>query len=187
MAYSHYPTFSLLWVKGIPNIFQSVSDFDFLRFKVSQTLRYGYFSRFSYTASVGKFFNTNRLSFADYYHFYGNEAYVSLDHSGAEPYQLLPQYVFSTNDWYVSANAHYSSPLLALKYIPFLTNAPFNENLYFSYLLHPVMRNYVEAGYGISLFQLMDLGAYVGFNDKGYYSWGFRFSMDLKSITGVVL
>jgi hypothetical protein len=49
------------------------------------------------------------------------------------------------------------------------------------------MRHYAEAGYGISLLRLMDLGVYIGFNDKGYYSWGFRFSMDLKSITDVVL
>ena len=187
MAYSHYPTFSLLWIKGIPNMFESVSDFDFLRFKISQTIRYGYFSRFSYAASAGKYFNTNRLSFADYRHFYGNEAFVSFDHTGAEPYQLLPQYTFSTNDWYASANAHYRSPLLALKYIPFLSNAPFEENLYFSYLLHPNLRNYAEAGYGISLLRLMDVGVYVGFSEKGYHSWGFRFSMDLKSITEVVL
>ncbi|MCL2097339.1 MAG: DUF5686 and carboxypeptidase regulatory-like domain-containing protein [Bacteroidales bacterium] len=187
MMYSHYPTFSLLWLKGIPNMFESVSDFDFLRFKVSQTISYGYFSEFSYTASAGKFFNAKRLSFADFRHFYANEALASLDHTGAEPYQLLPQYTFSANDWYLSANAHYRSPLLALKYLPFLSNALFDENLYFSYLLHPEMRHYVEVGYGISLLKLMDIGAYVGFNDKGYRSWGFRFSMDLKSITEVVL
>ncbi|MDR0294927.1 MAG: DUF5686 and carboxypeptidase regulatory-like domain-containing protein [Prevotellaceae bacterium] len=187
MMYSDYPTFSLLWMKGIPNVFESVSDFDFLRFKISQTVRYGYFSRFSYTASAGKYFNTNRLSFADFRHFYSNEAFVSFDHTGAEPYQLLPQYTFSTNDWYVNANAHYSSPLLALKYLPFLSNILFDENLYFSYLLHPEMRNYIEVGYGISLFRLMNIGVYVGFNEKGYRSWGFRFSMDLKSITEVML
>jgi len=187
MMYSNYPTLSLLWIKGIPDVFQSVSDFDFLRFKISQTVRYGYFSQFSYAASAGKYFNSNRLSFADFWHFYGNEAFVSFNHTGAEPYQLLPQYTFSTNDWYVSANAHYRSPLLALKYIPFLTNAPFDENLYLSYLLHPEMRNYTEIGYGISLFKLMDIGVYAGFNEKGYYGWGFRFSMDLKSITEIVL
>jgi hypothetical protein len=48
------------------------------------------------------------------------------------------------------------------------------------------MRNYVEAGYGISLLDLIDAGAYVGFYEKGYYSWGFRLSMDLNSLTEVL-
>jgi hypothetical protein len=92
----------------------------------------------------------------------------------------------------VAVSAGKSSYIFAACWISFFrsshnSNALFNENLYISYLLHPEMRNYVEIGYGISLLKLMDIGAYIGFSEKGYRSWGFRFSMDLKSITEVVL
>ncbi len=187
MVRSDYPTLSLLWVKGLPDVFRSTSDFDFLRLQIRQQLRYGYYSRFNYNVEGGLFINDNNVAFADYRHFYGNEAYVSLSHNGAAVYQLLPQYTYSTNAWYLSANAHYRSPLLALKYLPFLANAPFDENLYAAYLLQPNLRHYAEVGYGLSLLQFMDVGVHIGLSAAGFYGWGFRLSMDLKRIREIVL
>ncbi len=183
MLHSRYPTFSLLWKKGIPDVFNSVSDFDLLQFKITQHFEFGYYNEFNYTAGAGKFFNTRRMAFADYTHFYGNEAGVSLnDHSQSIPYQLLPQYTYSTDNWYVGGYARYQSPLLALKYIPFLTNALFNENLYVSYLLQPNLRHYTETGYGWSFANLAEAGVYVGVSETGFYGWGLRLSINIDDL-----
>ncbi len=183
MAHSRYPTFSLLWEKGIPDIFNSVSDFDLLQFKITQNFKFGYYNEFNYTAGAGNFFNTRHMAFADYTHFYGNEAGVSFnDHSQSIPYQLLPQYTYSTNNWYVGGYARYQSPLLALKYIPFLTNVPFNENLHVSYLLQPNLRHYTEIGYGWSFANMAGVGVHAGFSANGFYGWGFRLLINFDSI-----
>ena len=181
MDYSDYPTFSLTWRKGIPNVFRSISDFDFLKFHITQTFRFGYFNRFTYAVETGTFFNTKRLSFADFKHFYANDAGFSMSHDISEGYQLLPGYTHSTDQWYAGAKAHYSAPYLLIKRLPFLESMLFNEGLYLSYLLDPQRRHYVEAGYGISLEGMMSVGVFVGTHNRHNYVWGIRGSIKLDS------
>jgi hypothetical protein len=179
MDYSTYPTFSLTWHKGIPRMFHSTSDFDFLKFNIRQTFRFGYFNRFTYVAETGKFFNTKSMSFADFKHFYTNEAGFSLNHDISHGYQLLPGYTHSTNRWYAAAKVHYSAPYLLIKRLPFLESMLFGEDLYLSYLWEPQMKHYVEAGYGISFGGIMSVGVFMGANNRHDYSWGVRGSIDL--------
>jgi hypothetical protein len=180
MDNSDYPTFSLTWRKGIPDVFHSASDFDFLKFHVTQTFHFGYFNQFTYTVETGKFFNTKSMSFADFKHFYANDAGFSMNHNINNGYQLLPGYTYSTNQWYVGAKAHYSAPYLLIKCLPFLESILFDENLYLSYLLEPQRRHYVEAGYGISLGGIMSAGVFMGTHDLYNYVWGIRGAIDLS-------
>jgi hypothetical protein len=182
MDYSDYPTFSVTWHKGIPAVFRSASDFDFLKFNITQTVRFGYFNRFTYAVETGKFFNTKRLSFADFKHFYVNDAGFSLNRDIKHGYQLLPGYTYSTDQWYVSAKAHYSAPYLLIKRLPFLESMLFGEDLYLSYLLEPQRRHYVEAGYGISFGGMMSAGVFVGAHDRHNFIWGIRGSIDLSIV-----
>ena len=181
---SNYPTFSLQWKKGIKTVFQSDSDFDFLRIDLTQSISYGYFNRFNYTASAGKFFNDRRLAFADFAHFYTNEPAVSFNRNFGVPYQLLNCYNNSTDKWYVTAAASYYSPYILIKRMPFLSNMLFGENLYASYLLQPQMQHYLETGYGITLTDMLGIGVFVGFENARYRSWGFRLSLNISSVTG---
>ncbi len=182
--HSNYPTFTAQWRKGLTNVFESDSDFDFVRLNISQSISYGYFNRFVYAVEGGKFFNTEKLAFADFKHFYANEPAVSLNKDFGTPYQLLPCYTYSTNDWYAAASVHYFSPYILLKRIPFLQNMLFGENLYASYLLQPQLRHYVELGYGITLTDMLGFGAFVGFEKAQYRSWGLRFSLNIASVVG---
>jgi hypothetical protein len=182
MDYSNYPTFSLTWRKGIPNVFHSTSDFDFLKFNVAQTIRFGYFNKFTYAVETGKFFNTKSMSFADFKHFYTNDAGFSMNHDISHGYQLLPGYAHSTNRWYAGAKAHYSTPYLLIKRLPFLESMLFGEDLYLSYLWEPQMRHYVEAGYGLSFEGLISVGVFVGCHNRHEYTWGVRGSIDLGAM-----
>jgi hypothetical protein len=174
MIHSDYPTFSATWNKGIPDVFQSSSNFDFLKANIRHKIRFGYFNSFSYFVEGGKFFNTKKMSFADFRHFYVNDAGLSMDHDLSQGFQLLNGYVHSTNEWYALAKVEYKSIYLLLKRLPFLSNALFTEDLYASYLLQPQTRHYFEAGYGISLTKAFGMGIFAGFDNGQYYGWGVR-------------
>jgi hypothetical protein len=182
MDYSDFPTFSLTWRKGIPAVWRSTSDFDFLQFNITHTIRFGYFNRFTYIVETGKFFNTQRLSFADFKHFYVNDAGFALNRDIRHGYQLLPGYTYSTDQWYATAKAHYSAPYMLIKRLPFLESMLFGEDLYLSYLLEPQRRHYVEAGYGISFGGMMSVGVFVGAHDRHNFLWGIRGSIDLSIV-----
>ena len=182
MLYSHYPTFNLRWTRGWTGVFDSNSDFDLLSFNINQRINIHSDAEFSYDISAGKFFNNENVAFHNFRHFNSNEAGVSFS-TITQPYQLLPMYTYSTNDWYVTAKANYSARYMALKYIPFFANALMNENLSVSYLLTPQMRHYTEFGYGLTnIYFFGDIGVYVGFEENKYYGWGVRAAINLDNL-----
>lgn len=181
MLHSSYPTFMVGWKKGIPNVFDSKSDFDMGIASIRQKIDLGIFKSFSYRLEGSKFFNRKEMHFADFRHFAIEESMFLLgDLSGGSLY--LPQtYLSSTNEWYLLGTAEYRTPYLLLKYLPFLSNTYWQEGLQLSYLRTPYVRNYTEVGYsltGIGL--LLGVGVYVGFDDFKYESFGVRFSMALS-------
>ena len=182
MMYSHYPTFNLRWTRGWTGVFDSNSDFDLLSFNINQRINIHSDAVFSYDISAGKFFNNENVAFHNFRHFNSNEAGVSFS-TITQPYQLLPMYTYSTNDWYVTANANYSARYMALKYIPFFANTLMNENLSVSYLLTPQIRHYTEFGYGLTnIYFFGDIGVFVGFEENKYYGWGVRAAINLDNL-----
>jgi len=63
---SKWPTFYASWRKGIPGIFKSVVDFDYLEFGVEQELKLGVTGVSKYNIRSGSFFNTKDLRMVDY-------------------------------------------------------------------------------------------------------------------------
>lgn len=63
---SKWPTFIMRWRKGIPSIFNSKIDFDYLEFEVKQQLRLGLAGISEYSFITGSFLNTNKVSIVDY-------------------------------------------------------------------------------------------------------------------------
>ena len=182
MLSPNYPTFLVEWIKGIPGIRGSHSDFDFAHIGVWQSKNFGYHNTFEYAVDAGKFLNTKELYFADFHHTYTNQSGVSLNR-GLNSFQLLSTYALSTPKWYAEAHAKYQTPYLALKYIPFFTNPLIREGLQISYLLQPALRNYVEVGYSMNnLFMLFDVGIFAGFEQAKYRSWGLRLSVPIERL-----
>lgn len=62
---SKWPTFYLSYEKGIPKIFGSDVDHDYLSFAISQSFKIGTLGTSSYYASTGTFLNTRSLKDAD--------------------------------------------------------------------------------------------------------------------------
>ena len=56
----------------------------------------------------------------------------------------------------------------------------FNESILLKYLYTPTQKNYVEAGYYIDLFKILNLGVNVSFDKMKYDSWGIRLAIPLN-------
>ncbi|MCX6316656.1 MAG: DUF5686 and carboxypeptidase regulatory-like domain-containing protein [Bacteroidetes bacterium] len=85
---SVWPTFYVLWKKGIPGVFGSKINFDYLELAIQQSVKLGIMGNSSYTVRTGSFFNQKDLRLVDYkYQRRGdpllflnpNEAFQSLD------------------------------------------------------------------------------------------------------------
>ena len=63
---SNWPTFSVRWRKGIPGIFRSTIDFDYLEFGIKQKIIVGLAGEFNYSFITGSFLNSKDLRLVDY-------------------------------------------------------------------------------------------------------------------------
>jgi hypothetical protein len=61
-----WPTFYVKWKKGIPNIFKSKIDFDYLEFGIEQKINLGVAGATIYTIKTGDFPNKKNLRIVDY-------------------------------------------------------------------------------------------------------------------------
>ena len=63
---SKWPTFYVIWRKGIPKLFRSEIDFDYLEFGVEHHINLGVAGQTNYIIKSGDFTNTNDLRIIDY-------------------------------------------------------------------------------------------------------------------------
>lgn len=63
---SKWPTFYVIWKKGLPGLFKSEIDFDYLEFGLEQNINLGVLGNTSYIIKSGDFINTKDLRIIDY-------------------------------------------------------------------------------------------------------------------------
>jgi hypothetical protein len=63
---SKWPTFYVTWRKGVPQLFASKIDFDYLEFGLEQHINLGVAGQTAYIAKTGDFLNTKDLRIIDY-------------------------------------------------------------------------------------------------------------------------
>jgi hypothetical protein len=63
---SKWPTFSVLWRKGIPGVLESKIDFDYLEFGIHQKLKLGLLGISEYGIITGNFLRTKKMGIVDY-------------------------------------------------------------------------------------------------------------------------
>jgi hypothetical protein len=63
---SKWPTFYIHWYTGIPKLFKSEIDFDYLEFGLIQQINFGIAGNTSYVFKTGKFIDTTKLEYIDY-------------------------------------------------------------------------------------------------------------------------
>lgn len=177
---SRYPTFKFEYERGFKGVMDSDSDYELIKASVWQNKSWGVFNEFKWQAGGGYFSRNEQIHFSRFQHFNTNQIPLSFK-EWDDTFNLLDDYSVSTNKWYGQAHVSYTTPYLLLKFLPWVSNRLWLENLYASYLTTPDFRNYTEVGYGISqIFFMGSVGTFVGFENGQYRSWGFKISLNLN-------
>lgn len=173
---SDYPTFELLYRKGLLN--ESASSYSLVQLKSWKRWDLGFLSELYYSIEGGSFFNANKLQLPDFHFPNVDRTFFTLQPT-KQSFHLIPFYQFATPSWFVEAHSLYEADNIILKQLPFFKGTVFTENLYLSYYHSQALRNYVEVAYGIDkIWVLMEVKAIVGFADGKYRSWGISISLN---------
>jgi hypothetical protein len=180
------PVISLLYRKGIPNVAQSVTDFDHLDIGIRQRLRVGAAGTLDYRLHMGGFLRDDYLGFPDYKHFPGNQiTLVSADPVAS--FRLLPYYEFSTNSTYLQAHLHHQFRKLMLTQIWQVQLMGIKENAFINHLYTADGGHFTELGYGIdNILRFLRLEGAFAFRDGQYYDWGIRISISSAFGGGII-
>ncbi len=187
MLYSRWPTISLAYREGIEGILQSDTRFRQLETSVNQSFTIRMIGEFEYTATAGKFFNSDKLFTPDFKHFGGNSTWF-LSGMEKDRFRTFNHYEYSTGTQYLSAHLHYEHGRILLKRLPFMARTLSREKLFFNALTIPEKDFYFEAGYGMNqLFLLINAEIVVGLKGGKHHYTGFRISVPLGGEAGVRL
>ena len=160
---SKAPTFTLTYKKGISNLLGSDIDYSKWSLNVSDDLPLGLGGTLQYRATMGGFINANKLFSPDLQHYFGNQAYVTIEH--LKGFQLLPYYQFSNQSrFYSTVFAEYHLNGLLTNKIPGFRKLNWFLVGGVSYLHVNNMVDYTEAIIGIeNIFKVMRVDLINGY------------------------
>ncbi len=177
MLYSRWPTITFQVHKAFPNVLGSNSDYLRWEAMVNQTIRTGPSNRISYKFIYGDFASKGNLYFVDFKHFNTMRVPVVIP-SFSEGYQNISYYRRSTSECYAQAFLSYQSPYLALKYLPFLSNRIWLENLQLVFLKTAGYKPYYEIGYFLTQIGVVGgIGVFGSFQGKQFHSLSVKVSL----------
>ncbi len=179
-SHSKYPTFVLRNRMAIPGIRGSTADYDLLEVGVKQKKEWGMMHAFSWNLKGGFFLNRKEVFLMDD-KFFNNQNLPLLLSDERDAFRLLPYYRNATTRNYAEAHVQFTTPYLLIKYLPFLSNKIWLENLHLNYLTTNQQENYWEVGYSISqIYMIGSVGVFAGFNGRSYHSYAIQVSINLQ-------
>lgn len=184
---STWPLFTLTYDKGIPGIFNSITDFDKWRFNVTDQVSLRLLGNLKYNFVAGGFLNTNYVSIPDLMHLDGNRG-LGYAMPYLQSFQFAPYYTFSNQvPLYGEAHIEYHLNGLLSNKIPLLRQARYyllfggnafyaNPNLY-----------YTEAFIGIDnigwkVFRLLRIDFVQSWDSYKGHNSGIRFGLNLPGV-----
>ncbi len=177
---SKYPTFYSRNRMAIPGIHGSTADYDLLEIGVKQRKEWGMMHAFSWNLKGGFFLNRKEVFLMDDKYF-NNQNLPLLLGNVNDAFRLLPYYRNAATRNYAEAHVRFTTPYLLIKYLPFLSNKLWLENIHLNYLTTNDQKNYWEVGYSISqIYMIGSIGVFAGFNGKSYHSYGVQVSIDVE-------
>lgn len=168
------PSFTLDYRQGIPDLNESVTDYQRVGLTYRHTIRPGARGKIDLKLDMGLFLNNDVVGFADHRHFAGNQMiFTTADPVGA--FRLLPYYTYSTRDRWVAAHAHYQFRRFLLTQIWEVQMTGARENFFVNYLNTPGSDHYTEVGYSIdNILRFLRVEAIAAFQDGKYVDLGIR-------------
>jgi hypothetical protein len=170
---SAYPTVTLNYRAGIPNVLGSDVNYNFTSLGISQDrMQLGLLGYSSFQLTAGTFFGSNKLYFMDYYHFLGNQG-TTFDPTYVGSFHFLPFYTFSSNSKFFEAHYQHNFSGTLLNKVSFLRKFKLEEIVGANYLTEHNNPNYTEFYAGLQrLIFRIDYGVSYAGNKK--YLQGIR-------------
>ncbi len=131
---SAWPTFYVLWRKGIPGVLKSVIDFDYLEFGVKQTVKLGVMGTSSYSLKTGSFLSQKDLRLVDYKYQRRGDPLLFMNPS--EAFQSLDS-TFATFRWFYEGHYIHEFNGAFLNKIPFFKQIGLREVAGAGFLIAP--------------------------------------------------
>lgn len=167
----------LSYKQGINNVLGSVSDFSQIDLRFQQQANLSPTAGLDWSVNAGSFLHSNQIHFSQYKHFPTSDIPVSFS-SFTHTFQLINDYMYSTNQSYLKAGAEYRCEYLLLRYLSFLNRRTWSESIHLNYLTTPALKNYWEAGYSANnLFFIGNVGFFAGFEGGRFKHLGFKISV----------
>jgi hypothetical protein len=178
--YSKFPTFYIRNRMALPGIVKSTADYDYLEAGIRQNISWQMMHSFSWNIQGGIFINRDKIYAMDDKFFNNQDLPLIFSSSAKGAFRLLPFYKFAVTDKYAEAHLEYSTPYLLFKYLPFLSNKLWVENLHLNYLAGGGGLHYWEAGYSMGqIYMIANVGVFAGFNRDMFRSWGIQVTLTL--------
>lgn len=145
---SPWPTLSLSYTKGLPQVLGSDVDYDLLVARLHKTdIRLGLYGRMAFDLRAGAFLNDKSLYYTDYRHFKGTRTLISDQQSAT--FLLLDYYRHSTAGNFVEAHGEYNLSTLLTGKVPLLRKLKLNEIIGLHYLHTADLGHYGEIHAGL--------------------------------------
>jgi len=174
MRNSSWPALSLAYSQAFPLEQNGWSDFKLVELGIKHQMELGLLSELDWSVSVGYFLDAPSIHFADFKHFKSSPLYIDMagfDHALV----MLDYYEASTSEYWIGAEATLTTSYLLLKFLPWFSERLWKESLHINYLYTPQAPHYSQLGYSLNeIFFLVDLGAFVAFQEGIYKGFGAR-------------
>jgi hypothetical protein len=176
--HSKWPTVYVRNRLALPGIVNSTADYHYLETGLRHQISWAMMHEFSWSVQGGIFLSRDRIYTMDDKYFNNqNLPVIFSDARGA--FRLLPFYRYAINDKYGEAHVQFTTPYLLFKYLPFLSNKLWVENLHLNYLAGGSGLHYWEAGYSMGqIYMVANIGVFAGFNKDKFRSWGIQLSFN---------
>ena len=172
-----YYSMGLSFKQGLPDVFNSVSDFSQIAFNFHQQANISPSVGIDWRLNAGYFFSNDQMHFSQFKHFRTSEILVDMK-TFTNTLQNINDYEFSTNDSYLNISADYRTEYLLLRYFSIINKKTWSESFHMNYLTTPAFENYWEVGYSLnSLFFVGNIGVFTGFKGSDFESVSFKISI----------
>lgn len=176
--YSHFPTFSFDYERGLNGVLGSNGSYERIEADVQQSIRLTPVSRLYYRYGGGIFTNQNTVYFVDFVNFSRANLPVGWNDEISGSFHLLDNGWYNASQWYCRTHLTYESPFIVFPRSSKLMGFVHSERIYFSALYTTHLKPYMEVGYGVGTY-LFNLGAFVSNVNGQFHEVGCKFTFEL--------
>ncbi|MFM6977003.1 MAG: DUF5686 and carboxypeptidase regulatory-like domain-containing protein [Sphingobacteriaceae bacterium] len=157
---SKFPALGIRYTKALKGFLSSDVDHDLLSLDLAQSeIPMGFYGKFSFNLSAGKFLNKQTIYYPDYQHF-GRVQTLNVQNNAS--FLMLDYYLSSTPEKYFEAHAEHNFSGFILNKVPLIRKLKLQELFGLNYLATPLNPNYREWLVGLKFL-----------NMKVIYGWSY--------------